>query len=85
MRWEYLTVKLHEFGSEDAEEKRQNEYWVSEYGLLTLLNTLGEDGWAVVCQVGRDVVMQRLYDGAPRASRSAQEASALAKRALVAK
>ena len=83
MRWEYLTVKMHEFGLEDAEEKAHNEYWVSEYGLLTLLNSLGEDGWAVVCQVGRDVVMQRIYEGEPRPSRSAKDA--LAKRAVVSK
>lgn len=71
MRWEYLSVKMHEFGSEDAELKRHNEYWVSEYGLLPLLNSLGEDGWEAVCQVGRDLIFRRLYEGPPRKARSA--------------
>ena len=65
-RWEYLAVKMYEFGSEEAEEKRHNDYWVSDYGLLPLLNKLGEEGWEAVCQVGRDVIMKRQYSGAPR-------------------
>jgi hypothetical protein len=71
MRWEYLSVKLHEFGAEEAELKRHNEYWVSEYGLLPLMNSLGEDGWEAICQVGRDLIMRRIYDGPARKSRSA--------------
>ncbi len=58
-RWEYLAIKVYEFGSEEAEEKRPNEYWVSDYGLLPLLKKLGEHGWEAVCQVGRDVIMKR--------------------------
>ena len=58
-RWEYLSVKLHEFGSEEGELKRHNEYWVSEYGLLALIQRLGEDGWEATCQIGRDVIMKR--------------------------
>ena len=65
-RWEYLAVKLYEFGSEEAEEKRHNDYWVSDYGLLPLLNKLGEEGWEAVCQVGRDVILKRAYEGASR-------------------
>ena len=73
VRWEYLSVKMYEFGSEEAEEKRHNDIWVSEYGLLPLLNKLGEDGWEAVCQVGRDVLLKRAYEGPPRDTRAAVE------------
>ena len=63
-RWEYLIIKLHEFGSEDGEKKRHNEYWVSEYGMLPLLTKLGEQGWEAVCQIGRDLVMKRPTEAA---------------------
>jgi len=63
-RWEYLIIKLHEFGSEEGEKKRHNEYWVSEYGMLLLLTKLGEQGWEAVCQIGRDLVMKRPSEGA---------------------
>jgi hypothetical protein len=63
-RWEYLVVKLHEFGSEEGEKKRHNEYWVSEYGMLLLLTRLGNEGWEAVCQIGRDLVMKRPAEGA---------------------
>ena len=65
-RWEYCAVKMYEFGSEEAEEKRHNDYWVSDYGLLPLLNKLGDEGWEAVCQVGRDVIMKRPYEGEAR-------------------
>jgi hypothetical protein len=58
-RWEYLTVKLHEFGGEEAELKRHNEYWVSEYGMLDIMHKLGEEGWEAVCTIGRDLVFKR--------------------------
>lgn len=58
-RWEYLSIKLYEFGSDEAELKRPNEYWVSDYGLLTLLRQLGQEGWEVTCQVGKDLICKR--------------------------
>jgi hypothetical protein len=58
-RWEYLIIKLHEFGSEEGELKRPNEYWVSEYGMLQLLTKLGESGWEAACNIGRDLVLKR--------------------------
>ena len=58
-RWEYLTVKLHEFGGEEAELKRHNEYWVSEYGMLAIMQKLGEEGWEAICTIGRDLVFKR--------------------------
>jgi hypothetical protein len=58
-RWEYLIIKLHDFGSEEGELKRPNEYWVSEYGMLSLLTRLGESGWEATCNIGRDLVLKR--------------------------
>jgi len=60
--WEYMAVKLYEFGSDEAELKRPNEYWVSDYGMLPLLRQLGEDGWEVACAVGKDVILKRQMD-----------------------
>jgi hypothetical protein len=67
-RWEYLIVKLHEFGSEEGEKKRHNEYWVSEYGMLSLLTRLGDEGWEAVCQIGRDLVMKRMVEAGAAAA-----------------
>jgi hypothetical protein len=61
-RWEYLTVKVYDFGSEEAELKRHNDYWVSESGFLPLISRLGTEGWEAVCQSGRDLVMKRPAD-----------------------
>ena len=58
-RWDYLSIKLYEFGSDEAELKRPNEYWVSDYGLLALLRQLGTEGWEVCCQVGKDLIGKR--------------------------
>lgn len=58
-RWEYLTAKIHEFGGDEAEVRRPGEYWVSEYGLLDLLQKLGGEGWEAVCNVGRDIIFKR--------------------------
>lgn len=72
-RWEYTSVKLHEFGSEEGELKRHNEYWVSEYGLLALLQKLGEDGWEASCQIGRDVILKRPFPDMAQDGRAAVE------------
>ena len=72
-RWEYLSVKLHEFGSEEGELKRPNEYWVSEYGLLALIQRLGEEGWEAACPIGRDMIMKRPYPDIPKDGRAAVE------------
>lgn len=66
-KWEYLTLKVYEFGSDEGEEKRINDWWVSEAGVLPLLNKLGEDGWEAITQVGRDLIMRRSYEGEPPA------------------
>ena len=60
--WEYMAVKLYEFGSEEAEMKRPNEYWVSDYGVLPLLQELGDQGWEVACSVGKDLILKREAD-----------------------
>ncbi len=65
-RWEYMAVKLYEFGSDEAELKRPSEYWVSDYGLLPLLHQLGEEGWELTCAVGRDVLLKRPADRSER-------------------
>ena len=75
-RWEYLSVKMYEFGSEEAEEKRHNDIWVSEYGLLPLVNKLGEEGWEAVCQVGRDLLLKRPFEGSAAEGRAAVEMDA---------
>ena len=67
-RWEYLTVKMHEFGSDEAELKGHNEYWVSEYGLLKVMHKLGGEGWETVCTFGRDLIFKRpIMEGAKSA------------------
>ena len=57
--WEYMAIKLYEFGSDEAELKRPNEYWVSDYGMLPLLRQLGDEGWEVACAVGKDLILKR--------------------------
>lgn len=75
-RWEYLSVKLHDFGDDSGEMKRPGEYWVSEYGMLDLVQRLGSEGWEVVCNVGTTLMFKRPLEGASKKAVVGMQAAA---------
>ncbi|MEA2553357.1 MAG: hypothetical protein QOJ65_1533 [Fimbriimonadaceae bacterium] len=71
--WEYLTVKLYDYGSPEGEEKNPKDFWVTPDGLLALMDRLGAQGWEAVTRAGVDVIMKR-----PMPERSAPQHAVVA-------